>query len=66
MLISLTLASLPATHSFGNPLSQILSKHLRIPCLTAIPYLFAMASMASVKELFSTSILRNSFVAFLQ
>ena len=37
-------------HSFGNPLSQILSKHLRIPCLTAIPYLFAMASMASVKE----------------
>ena len=37
-------------HSFGNPLSQIRSKHLRIPCLTAIPYLFAMASMASVKE----------------
>lgn len=53
-------------HSFGNPLSQIRSKHLRIPCLTAIPYLFAMASIASVKELFSTSILRNSFVAFLQ
>ena len=67
MLISLTLASLPAAHySFGDPLSQIRSKHLRIPCLTAIPYLFAMASMASVKELFSTSILRNSFVAFLQ
>ena len=66
MLISLTLTSLPAVQSFGNPLSQIRSKHLRIPCLTAIPYLFAMASMASVKELFSTSILRNSFVAFLQ
>ena len=66
MLISLTLTSLPTAHSFGNPLSQIRSKHLRIPCLTAIPYLFAMASMASVKELFSTSILRNSFVAFLQ
>ena len=66
MLISLTLASLPATHSPDDPLSQIRSKHLRIPCLTAIPYLFAMASMASVKELFSTSILRNSFVAFLQ
>ena len=43
-----------------------LPKHLRSPCLTAIPYRFAMASMASVKELFSTSILRNSFVAFLQ
>ena len=66
MLISLTLASLPTTHSPIDPMSQILSKHLRIPCLTAIPYLFAMASMASVKELFSTSILRNSFVAFLQ
>lgn len=66
MLISLTLASLPATHFLGDPLSQIRSKHLRIPCLTAIPYLFAMASIASVKELFSTSILRNSFVAFLQ
>ncbi len=47
-------------------LSQHLPKHLRSPCLTAIPYRFAMASMASVKELFSTSILRNSFVAFLQ
>lgn len=46
--------------------SQHLPKHLRSPCLTAIPYRFAMASMASVKELFSTSILRNSFVAFLQ
>ena len=45
---------------------QQLPKHLRSPCLTAIPYRFAMASMASVKELFSTSILRNSFVAFLQ
>lgn len=45
---------------------QHLSKNLRSPCLTAIPYRFAMASMASVKELFSTSILRNSFVAFLQ
>lgn len=66
MLISLTLTSLPAVHFLGDPLSQIRSKHLRIPCLTAIPYLFAMASMASVKELFSTSILRNSFVAFLQ
>ena len=46
--------------------AQQLPKHLRSPCLTAIPYLFAMASMASVNELFSTSILRNSFVAFLQ
>ena len=46
--------------------AQHLPKHLRSPCLTAIPYRFAMASMASVKELFSTSILRNSFVAFLQ
>lgn len=46
--------------------SQHLPKHLRSPCLTAIPYRFAMASMAIVKELFSTSILRNSFVAFLQ
>ena len=66
MLISLVLTSLPAAHFLDDPLSQIRSKHLRIPCLTAIPYLFAMASMASVKELFSTSILRNSFVAFLQ
>ena len=66
MLISLTLTSLPATHSPNDSMSQIRSKHLRIPCLTAIPYLFAMASIASVKELFSTSILRNSFVAFLQ
>ena len=46
--------------------AQHLPKHLRSPCLTAIPYRFAMASIASVKELFSTSILRNSFVAFLQ
>ena len=30
--------------------SRHLSKHPHIPCLTAIPYLFAMASMASVKE----------------
>ena len=66
MLISLTLTSLPAAHFLDDPLSQIRSNHLRIPCLTAIPYLFAMASIASVKELFSTSILRNSFVAFLQ
>lgn len=65
---------IPAFHTTPMPTrqtpltarSQHLSKHLRSPCLTAIPYRFAMASMASVKELFSTSILRNSFVAFLQ
>ncbi len=50
--------SIPAFHTTPIPArqtpliarSQILSKHLRIPCLTAIPYLFAMASMASVKQ----------------
>lgn len=65
---------IPAFHTTPMPTrqtpltarSQHLPKHLRSPCLTAIPYRFAMASMASVKELFSTSILRNSFVAFLQ
>lgn len=82
MLISLILNSLPATphspypciphHSYAHTpdtahsLVAALPKHLSSPCLTAIPYRFAMASMASVKELFSTSILRNSFVAFLQ
>lgn len=65
---------IPAFHTTPMPTrqtpltarSQHLPKHLRSPCLTAIPYRFAMASMAIVKELFSTSILRNSFVAFLQ
>ena len=37
----------PARQTPLTARSQILSKHLRIPCLTAIPYLFAMASMAS-------------------
>lgn len=65
---------IPAFHTTPMPTrqtpltarSQHLPKHLSSPCLTAIPYRFAMASMAIVKELFSTSILRNSFVAFLQ
>ena len=34
--------------------------------LTVILYLLAMASIAIKKELFSTSIVRNSLVAFLQ
>ena len=34
--------------------------------LTVILYLLAMASIAIKKELFSTSIFRNSLVAFLQ
>ena len=41
---------IPARQTPLTARSQILSKHLRIPCLAAIPYLFAMASMASVKE----------------
>lgn len=62
----LTARSQHLSKHLSKHLSQHLPKHLRSPCLTAIPYRFAMASMASVKELFSTSILRNSFVAFLQ
>ena len=40
----------PARQTPLTTRSRHLSKHPHIPCLTAIPYLFAMASMASVKE----------------
>ena len=43
-------APVPARQTPLTTRSRHLSKHPHIPCLTAIPYLFAMASMASVKE----------------
>ena len=44
--------------------SQHLPKHLRSPCLTAIPYLFAMASMASGKREGIPFIIYRLFVIF--
>ena len=55
---------IPARQTPLTARSQILSKHLRIPCLTAIPYLFAMASMASGKREGIPFIIYRLFVIF--
>lgn len=54
----------PARQTPLTARSQILSKHPRIPCLTAIPYLFAMASMASGQREGIPFIIYRLFVIF--